>query len=201
MKKILVLIISVFIGLSSNSQISEGGAPYSFTHRTPIQLDEAEIKAPTNSEIQQATLNNKSSYCVGVLKDVNLTENTAGTWVTHDDGSRSWFLKITSRDAIGLTLHYNNLFIPHGGSLFLYNENKSHVIGKFTSSRNFNNPITHTQIIEGESTIIEYHEPKETKEKFSISISQLGYIFRGFEDYLSHFKSIKVYSQTILQFF
>ena len=196
MKKILVLIISVFIGLSSNSQISEGGSPYSFTHRTPIQLDEAEIKAPTNAEIQQATLNNKSSYCVGVLKDVNLTENTAGTWVTHDDGSRSWFLKITSRDAIGLTLHYNNLFIPHGGSLFLYNENKNHIIGKFTSSRNFNNPITHTQIIEGESTIIEYHEPKETKEKFSISISQLGYIFRGFEDYLSHFKSIKVNSQT-----
>ena len=94
------------------SQISEGGAPYSFTHRTPMQIDEAEIKAPTNAEIQQATLNNKSSYCVGVLKDVNLTENTAGTWVTHDDGSRSWFLKITSRDAIGLTLHYNNLFIP-----------------------------------------------------------------------------------------
>ena len=61
MRKILVLIISVFIGLSSYSQISEGGAPYSFTHRTPMQIDEAEIKAPTNAEIQQATSNNKAA--------------------------------------------------------------------------------------------------------------------------------------------
>ena len=184
--------LSLFYSLAFYSQISEGGAPYSFTHRTPMQIDEAEIKAPTNAEIQQATLNNKLSYCVGVLKDVNLSQDTAGTWVTNYDGSRSWFLKITCKDAIGLTLHYNNLFIPQGGSLFLYNENKNHILGKFTSSRNFNNPITHTQIVEGESTIIEYHEPKGTKEKLSISINQLGYIFRGFEDYLSHFNSGKL---------
>ena len=90
--------LSLFYSLAFYSQISEGGAPYSFTHRTPMQIDEAEIKAPTNAEIQQATLNNKSSYCVGVLKDVNLSENTAGTWVTNYDGSRSWFLKITCKD-------------------------------------------------------------------------------------------------------
>ncbi|MEC9187021.1 MAG: PKD domain-containing protein [Bacteroidota bacterium] len=196
MLKKTLLFLSLFYTLTFYSQISEGGAPYSFTHRTPMQIDEAEIKAPTNAEIQQATFNNKSSYCVGVLKDVNLSENTAGTWVTNYDGSRSWFLKITCKDAIGLSLHYNNLFIPQGGSLFLYNENKNHILGKFTSSRNFNNPITHTQIVEGESTIIEYHEPKGTKEKLSISINQLGYIFRGFEDYLSHFNSGKLNNLT-----
>ena len=188
--------LSLIYTLAFYSQISEGGKPYSFTHRTNIQIQELQIPAPSVSEIQAAVNTNKSKYSVGILKSLNLNAENAGTWVQYPDGSKSWFLKITCKDAIGLTLHYNNLFIPHDGSLFLYNENKNHIIGKFTSSRNFNNPITHTQIVEGESTIIEYHEPKGTKEKLSISINQLGYIFRGFEDYLSHFNSEKLNNLT-----
>ena len=188
--------LSLIYTLAFYSQISEGGKPYSFTHRTNIQIQELQIPAPSVSEIQAAVNTNKSKYSVGILKSLNLNAENAGTWVQYPDGSKSWFLKITCKDAIGLTLHYNNLFIPQGGSLFLYNENKNHIIGKFTSSRNFNNPITHTQIVEGESTIIEYHEPKGTKEKLSISINQLGYIFRGFEDYLSHFNSEKLNNLT-----
>ena len=188
--------LSLIYTLAFYSQISEGGKPYSFTHRTNIQIQELQIPAPSVSEIQAAVNTNKSKYSVGILKSVYLNAENAGTWVQYPDGSKSWFLKITCKDAIGLTLHYNNLFIPQGGSLFLYNENKNHIIGKFTSSRNFNNPITHTQIVEGESTIIEYHEPKGTKEKLSISINQLGYIFRGFEDYLSHFNSEKLNNLT-----
>ena len=188
--------LSIIYTLAFYSQISEGGKPYSFTHRTNIQIQELQIPAPSVSEIQAAVNTNKSKYSVGILKSVYLNAENAGTWVQYPDGSKSWFLKITCKDAIGLTLHYNNLFIPQGGSLFLYNENKNHIIGKFTSSRNFNNPITHTQIVEGESTIIEYHEPKGTKEKLSISINQLGYIFRGFEDYLSHFNSEKLNNLT-----
>lgn len=188
--------LSIIYTLAFYSQISEGGKPYSFTHRTNIQIQELQIPAPSVSEIQAAVNTNKSKYSVGILKSVYLNAENAGTWVQYPDGSKSWFLKITCKDAIGLTLHYNNLFIPQGSSLFLYNENKNHIIGKFTSSRNFNNPITHTQIVEGESTIIEYHEPKGTKEKLSISINQLGYIFRGFEDYLSHFNSEKLNNLT-----
>ena len=188
--------LSIIYTLAFYSQISEGGKPYSFTHRTNIQIQELQIPAPSVSEIQAAVNTNKSKYSVGILKSVYLNAENAGTWVQYPDGSKSWFLKITCKDAIGLTLHYNNLFIPQGGSLFLYNENKNHIIGKFTSSRNFNNPITHTQIVEGESTIIEYHERKGTKEKLSISINQLGYIFRGFEDYLSHFNSEKLNNLT-----
>ena len=97
--------LSLIYTLAFYSQISEGGKPYSFTHRTNIQIQELQIPAPSVSEIQAAVNTNKSKYSVGILKSVYLNAENAGTWVQYPDGSKSWFLKITCKDAIGLTLH------------------------------------------------------------------------------------------------
>ena len=187
----------LFYTLTSFSQISEGGKPYSFTHRTNIQIQESQIPAPSASEIQAAVNTNKSKYCVGILKSVHLNAENAGTWVHYPDGSKSWFLKVTSPGAAALNFHYSTLYIPEGGELFLYNQNKNQIVGKFTSSRNTINPITHTQLVQGESTIIEYHQPKDTKSDFQISISEVSYIFRGFEDFLSYFADPKGISDPV----
>ena len=49
--------------------------------------------------------------------------------------------------------------MPEGSELFIYNDNKKHIIGKFNSISSNNNELTHTQIIQGESLTIEYFEP------------------------------------------
>ena len=94
LKKTLSLFFPI-LQLNFYSQISEGGKPYSFTHRTNIQIQESLIPAPTASEIQAAVNTNKSKYCVGILKSVHLNAKNAGTWVHYPDGSKSWFLKVT----------------------------------------------------------------------------------------------------------
>ncbi len=197
MLKKTLLFLSLFYTLIFYSQISEGGKPYSFAHRTNIQIQELQIPAPSASEIQAAVNTNKSKYCVGILKSVHLNAENTGTWVQYPDGSKSWFLKVTSTGATALNFHYSTLYIPEGGELFLYNQNKNQIVGKFTSSRNITNPITHTQLVQGESTIIEYHQLKDTKGDFKISISEVSYIFRGFEDFLSYFDDPKGISDPI----
>ena len=191
------LFLSLFYTLAFYSQISEGGKPYSFTHKTNLQIQELQIPAPSASEIQAAVNTDKSEYCIGILKSVHLNAENTGTWVQYPDGSKSWFLKVTSQGASALNFHYSNLYIPEGGELFLYNQNKNQIVGKFTSSRNITNPITHTQLVQGESTIIEYHQPKDTKSDFKISISEVSYIFRGFEDFLSYFDDPKGISDPV----
>lgn len=191
MRLFLFTIFSFLLNLNIISQISEGGIPYSFSHRNSNTINEVSIPPPSNKTIASFSNNDKGPYCIGILKATSLNPNNCGTWLNHPDGSRSWKLRIKSNNAKALTLKYKHFTVPNGAELFLYNENKNQVVGKFTSSRNTLNPITHTQLIQGETTIIEYHEPANTYGKFNFHIEEIGYVFRGFEDYLKAFKDPK----------
>ena len=188
MNKIYLLFYFVIISLVSPGQISEGGLPYSFKNLSAFKIDEFIIDPPNDSIINELSEKSSSIYYVGskILTSINPSSN--GTWINNEDGSRSWLIKITSAKAIGLALNYKSFKIPKGAELFLYNENRNHVIGKFTSKRNEINPITHTQIIEGSTTIIEYHEPPNCNQLFDFEIESIAYYFRGFDDYLAPYK-------------
>ncbi len=189
MKILLFSFLSTFFFLRGVTQISEKGTPYLFINPSFEEFDESIITAPTKRYIESISNSEKSSYCVGIQTNVNLNPINNGSWINHKDGSRSWVLKITSANAIGLSLNYKSFIIPTGAEVFLYNESKTHVIGKFTSLRNEINPITHTQIIEGETTIIEYYEPANCNNSFNFEIESVVHYFRGFEDYLAPFKN------------
>ncbi len=185
--KQLSAFILIILSISIHCQISNGGQPYSFFNLIKSEPLPNLINAPTVIEINNASNSGKGPYCVGILKPTQISSKNDGLWTTNSDGSKVWRLKIKSKGAIGLTLHYKEFFIPTGGEVFLYNKNKNHVIGKFTSDRNINNKITHTQIIEGDETYIEYFQPAGVTENLNIQIKQVGFIFRGFEDYLQPF--------------
>ena len=155
-------ILCVFILYSSAffSQISNGGIPYSFKNNIEPVISEFNIDQPSLTEIQSEINNNEDDYLVGIIKDVQLSLTKNGTWISHSDGSKSCILKIRSKSAIGISLFFENFTIPKGAELFVYNENKKHVIGKFNSTTNSINSLTHTQIVEGEVSIIEYYQPQ-----------------------------------------
>ena len=184
-------ILCVFILYSSAffSQISEGGIPYSFKNNIEPVISEFNIDQPSLAEIQSEINNNEDDYLVGIIKDVQLSLTKNGTWIFHSDGSKSCFLKIRSKSAIGISLFFENFIIPKGAELFVYNENKKHIIGKFSSITNLNNSLTHTQIVEGEVSIIEYYQPQNSSGNLDITLNKIGYMFRGFEDYLKPFKN------------
>lgn len=185
MRFLLILFFSFTLTVNNQAQISKGGKPFSSSVKHQTNIIENIITPPSKREIQSLIFNNKSSYCVGIKIPTLFEPSKSGTWVNHNDGSRSWYLKIKCSDAVGLSLNYKEFNLPTGSEVFLYNETKTHIIGKFTSSRNKLNPITHTQIVEGETTILEYHEPANCKGAFNIEIESIVYYFRGFEDYLA----------------
>ena len=193
MKLILSLIFFICLTNSINSQVSKGGIPFSFSNPINKKINEIRLTPPYENLIKHLENSNKTSFCVGTKIKTILNPSNSGTWINHTDGSKSWLLKITIDDAIGLSLNYKKFYIPDGAEIFLYNENKNHLIGKYTSSRNEINPITHTQIIEGSATIIEYHEPANCNQSFGFEIESVGYYFRGFEDYLAPFIKTKNY--------
>ena len=185
----LISVITILFFGSYKSQISQGGTPFSFTHNLEATINEFLIDQPSSKEIDLAKIDVKETYKVGIIKSTNLSLLNNGTWINHADGSKSGFLKIRCRSALGLSLFFDNFSIPEGAEMFIYNSNKKHLIGKFNSITTSKNLLTHTQVVEGEMITIEYFEPSNAIGNLKIDIHKIGYIFRGFEDYLEPFKS------------
>ena len=103
MRLFLFTIFFFLLNLNLISQISEGGTPYSFSHRNLTTINEVSIPSPSNNTIASFSNNDKGPYCIGVLKATSLNPNNCGTWLNHPDGSRSWMLRIKSNNAKALT--------------------------------------------------------------------------------------------------
>ena len=187
----LISVITILFFGSYQSQISQGGTPFSFTHNIGTPINEFLIDQPSSKDIELAKIDEKQTYKVGIIKSTNLSLLNNGTWINHADGSKSAFLKIRSKSALGLSVFFDNFSIPEGAEMFIYNSNKKHLIGKFNSITTSKNLLTHTQVIEGEMITIEYFEPSNANGNLKIDIHKIGYIFRGFEDYLMfHFQML-----------
>ena len=94
-----------------------------------------------------------------------------GKWDVLENGDRIWRILISSPEALSLNFVFDNLFIPKGGSLYLYNNDKSDLLGAYTSDQNQEGGILGTWLVEGDSVWIEYFEPQNR----AVSGAKSGY--------------------------
>lgn len=182
----------LFFTITSSAQISQGGTPYSFTNIIPFQNKSGATVTLQNPDLnvlaaEDAIVDPRQAYRVGVNLPVNLNVNNSGKWQALTNGGRLWRLVIHSDDAMALGLYYNNFYVPNGGQVFIYNETKDHVIGAFTAANNVQDQIRATQMVEGETITIEYYESPGTIGLPAIEIREVVYFYRGVEDFVNGF--------------
>ena len=56
-----------------------------------------------------------------------------GQWTTLKNGDRLWRLAIESKDALSLNFIFDEFSIPQGSSVYLYNDDRSDLLGAYTS--------------------------------------------------------------------
>ena len=172
--KHILLFISLFIFFSSQSQISQKGLPLSFTQNINSEIENIEFEKP-NMEQVIADDNTKEKdryrYGVRVYTDININEH--GTLTNLKDLHKICKIKITRPDALGLGLYYDEFWIPSNGKLYLYNENKSHLIGAFTSFNNHSSGVFATEVTAGEHVILEYHQIGEIDKSVKLHINEI----------------------------
>ncbi|GHS92017.1 hypothetical protein FACS1894203_3840 [Bacteroidia bacterium] len=96
------------------------------------------------------------------------------------DGTRVWQVGIRSRGAYSINVLFGEFNIPEGGKLFLYNSNRTHVIGAFTRENNISgNNILPVQPVEGEEIIIEYSEPAYAAFEGKLKITEVNHDYRN----------------------
>lgn len=180
MIKNLTIITTILLSFSSFAQISNNNLPISSLQNVSIDVPINEIVKPNLSLIkiqdEKDSKNGESyKYAVSVFTDID-TENS-GKWENLEDGSRLWRLSIKIEGAKALGLYYDAFRLPSDGELFIYNSDKSQVIGGFTNQNNHESGVFANELIKGDFLTIEYHQKGEGTP--IIHINEIAYCYRG----------------------
>jgi len=102
-----------------------------------------------------------------------------GTWYPLPDGSGIWLCTISVPGARALTLYFDRFRLPPGGRLFVYNKDRSKILGAFTNRNNSPQGVFATALIPGDLITLEYNQPATVSEHPGLHLSEIAYAYRG----------------------
>ena len=183
--------LTISIGVA---QVSNGGTPYSSMFQTNNNYEELVFSSPdlqtitTEDQINDAE-NPNAPHRMGVSVKINKNNHNSGTWTDIEGVGKIWRLQLEIPEALALGVYYDDFFIPPGGELFLYNHDKTQVLGAYTSLNNPEDKLFATEFIEGDVVILEYFQPNEIIDEAVISISEVAYAYREIDFIYNHERS------------
>lgn len=196
MKNILVLSLFISFAWACTShvqaQISEGGLPPSFNYPTSLRNSQPIVEIPVNFSMEDLKTvdawrtTQGAPPTVAKLIPADLDINHSGDWLTLPDGTRIWQLRLRAEGAIAITLYYSDFHIPDGGKLFIYNVDKTQVLGAYTGRTNPPTKEYATQFVAGDDLILEY-VAAPSGETPRLKISDVGYGY-------NHLSTVSAYS-------
>jgi hypothetical protein len=183
MKKTILSLFFILITTLSFAQISVQSTPSSFTNillqNVPIyklpMVNEAELRAEDALEQEREKT---IPLRFGTDFSVELNLNNSGIWETLANGDKVWRLKIESENAKSLNFIFSDFYMPKGGEFFIYNANKTYLIGAFTALNNKNHGEFSTAPVKGNSVILEYYEPQNVQNQGRIEVSKIIHAYR-----------------------
>jgi hypothetical protein len=109
---------------------------------------------------------------------VSFSPENSGTWEDLADGSRLWRLRITSPDALSLSLGLDRFNIPSGATFWVHDPNGAWVQGPY-SARNVNAlGGLWTAVVYGDELVAEFHLPNSDAPA-DIEITSVNHDYRG----------------------
>ena len=109
----------------------------------------------------------------------NLSPENSGIVFNTEDGSRIWKVGIRSNGAFTLNVLFSEYDLPDGATVFLYNPDRSVVLGPFTRENRPHGGEFPVAPVEGDELIVEYKEPASAAFTGKIRITEVNHDYRG----------------------
>jgi len=190
-----VLAVSCLFAATSYAQLSEGGTPQSFLQHSKSLID-ARVMAPLDVEamLVEDDIEEQEGlpFRFGAPYDVNYSLQNSGEWEKLSDGSAIWRLRIVSEGAYSINLIYDNFYLPPGGELFVYSEDREMVTGAFTNRNNKASGLFATAPVKGDDITIEYYEPAKVQGQGHFTITRIVHAYKD----IFGFSSEKAYGSS-----
>ncbi|MGH8014602.1 MAG: trypsin-like peptidase domain-containing protein, partial [Candidatus Zixiibacteriota bacterium] len=178
------IIILLLMASSGYAQISAGGEPVSFSKDArgdihTLTMPTVDVAALMAEDLRAGK---DEPFRFGAPIDVDYNLNNSGTWETLSNGTRLWRLKIVSSGAYSINILYDEFWLPEGGRLFLYNADRSSIIGAFTSANNKEDRIFATAPTKSDEVTLEYSQPGWVSKDPVIKISRIVHAYHDLFD-------------------
>lgn len=182
-KRFCQIITAIGIGVSTtaSAQIGEGGTPPSFRYQTMLRSEAAVTDIPVTFSVEDMKQVDRwqeqeglTPLCVSTLINVALNPGNSGKWNILPDGQEIWQLELRADGAIALMLYYSDFYIPKGGKLFLYNAEKTQILGAYTHATHPSGGRFATEFVAGDVVTLEYVKDPEGQMP-RIEIEAVGY--------------------------
>lgn len=109
----------------------------------------------------------------------NISPENSGTTFSTQNGMRIWKVGIRSNGARSLNLIFNEFSIPDSAYIFIYNSDRSVVLGPFTNENQTSSGEFSIAPIDGDELFVEYHEPENANFCGRIRIGEVKHDYRG----------------------
>ncbi len=185
MKKIVHLLLALFLSIGALAQVTNQGEPLSWSLNEnskeliqPIKLPGFDLdKMRMEDKVNDKLLT--KPYRFGFKHQVDYGLKNSGQWLELDNGDRIWRILFESKNALSLNFIFDKFYMPDGGKVYLYNNDRSDLLGAYTRTQNQKNETLGTWLVEGDKVWIEYFEPKEVRDKGKLNISVVTHGYRS----------------------
>lgn len=191
----ILVLLSPFIVFS---QLSQGGTPSSFDKKESLKpISEISIIEMPFVDVEMLLEEDKindlqkgtAPWRFGKNINVNISNKTHGIWEKLPNNNKIWRLVIHSPGALSINLTYNNFRLPKNSKLFIYNYDKTQIIGAFTELNNRDDRLFATDLVFGDKIVLEYEEPYDADFSGDIEINIVTHAYRGVKEFEKNFGS------------
>jgi V8-like Glu-specific endopeptidase len=179
-KTIKIFFLLLLLSPMLSAQIAKTGKPYSWSN-SALFTNFDKITLPGKQAIPESvqempTLKN-GGFAFAHLFEVNKGIWDAGVWTDLPNGDRVWQMLVESEGAYSLSVNFSRFLLPEGAQVFIFNQDKSQLLGAFTSANNKLWQRLAVQPISGNSITIEYYEPQDVAFEAELTIGTVGHDF------------------------
>ena len=180
MKVKFTLVLSLLTIFIYGQKQGNGGVPKSFKYEQLYKnIDQRTFSSPDIASLkaEDAQVDNTGTapWRFGYNNFTNLNLTNSGSWFELDNGDRIWFLKLTCEQALSVNLTFKNTEIPQGNELYVFNEKRDFILGKFIQGHIYNGQLG-TELVPGSTVIVEYY----VKQGNSEGKIELGTVTHGY---------------------
>jgi len=192
-KRLLTVGFVFFLTLNLFAQVDIGGEPYSsilelseLKQSELVSLPYVDVEA-LKAEDEHVDQVKDIPYRFGYNHEVDYSIENSGQWLNLEGVGRIWRLGLKSEDALTINLTFSNYNLPEGASLFIYDREKTEILGAYTSLNNQDHGRFATVFIPGDEVVLEYFEPNDVEYSGELELMWVTHAYRGPMDYTKAF--------------
>lgn len=185
-KQLLCLGVFALFSMATSAQITNMGGPVSIKGKAiteAVSVPRETMPGFDLAQIEAEDIINDAAkdapWRFGYKHATDLTLKNSGTWTDLPGGNRVWRTEIVASGALTINLTLEDVNIPEGAHLYLYDVARTHTVGAYTSRNNHPSGELGTDLVYGDHIVVEYFEPASVRGEGKFKIAGVTHGYRS----------------------